>query len=313
MNFKEIEEIILKYNSIVIFHHINPDGDCLGSQFGLKQLIISNFPNIKVYAIGKSNNVLSFMDFKHDPIPDDETLNKSLAIVVDANYLNRIQNSELITNKKIKDVLRIDHHIGGDDLNTVYSWVDQTYCASAEQLAKLAITLKWKISKKAAEYIYLGIYTDSGRFFFDKTTSRTFGLVSKLLETKFDVQSIHNNLSKRSEKEIKFLKEVLNNYETKGNVIYYFLSYKKSNELNLTVENKNRVDFLANINPYTIWIFFIEQEDGAIRVRLRSSIHNVHQIAIKYDGGGHEKASGAIIKNKKKIIEIINLAFQIAK
>ncbi|MGL5308520.1 MAG: DHH family phosphoesterase, partial [Metamycoplasmataceae bacterium] len=39
MNLKEIESLILKYKSIVIFHHINPDGDCLGSQFGLKELI----------------------------------------------------------------------------------------------------------------------------------------------------------------------------------------------------------------------------------------------------------------------------------
>lgn len=313
MKFKKIEELISGYSSIVIFHHINPDGDCLGSQFGLKELIVNNFPNIKVYAIGDSKNVLSFMDFKHDKIPSDEILSESLGIVLDANYSNRIQNSELIMTKKIKNTLRIDHHIGDDDLNPIYSWVDETYCASAEQVAELAISLKWKISKKAAAYIYLGIYTDSGRFFFDKTSSRTFGLVSKLIETKFDVQFIHNNLSKRTENEIIFQKEVLNNYETKGNVIFYFLSCEKIKQLNISEENRNRVDFLANINPYTIWIFFIEQEDGDIRVRLRSSIHNIHQIALKYDGGGHEKASGAVIKEKNIIKDIVKLAYEIAK
>ncbi len=312
MNLKKIEEIIKDYQSIIIFHHINPDGDCLGSQFGLKELINDNFPHIKVYAIGDSKNILPFMQFKHDEIPSEEILSQSLGIVVDANFSNRIQYSELIMSKKLKSVLRIDHHIGGDDLNPIIVWVDQSYCASAEQIAELAINLNWKISKKAAAYIYLGIYTDSGRFFFDKTSSRTFNLVSKLLKTKFDVQFIHNNLSKRTKEEIIFLKEVLNNYETKENVIYYFLSVSKSKELNLSEEKRNRVDFLSNIQPYTIWIFFIEQESGDIRVRLRSSTHNVHQIAQFYGGGGHEKASGAVIQTKEQINEIVEMASKIS-
>ncbi|MGL6125120.1 MAG: DHH family phosphoesterase [Metamycoplasmataceae bacterium] len=312
MNLKKIEDIIISYKSIVIFHHINPDGDCLGSQFGLKQLINDNFPGIDVYAIGDSKNVLPFMNFKHDDIPNNEILSKSLGIIVDANFSIRIQNSELIINKNVKNVLRIDHHIGGDDVNPIYSWVDTSYCASAEQIAELAINLKWKISKIAAAYIYLGIYTDSGRFLFDKTSSRTFHLVSELLKTKFDVQNIHNNLLRRTENEILFQKEVLNNYETKGNVIYYFLSCKNADKLKLTQENRNRVDFLANIEPYKIWIFFIEQEDGNIRVRLRSSIHNVHKIAEKFGGGGHEKASGAMIKTKSEMNEVIEDAFKLS-
>ncbi len=312
MHLKKIEEIIQQYKSIVIFHHINPDGDCLGSQFGLKELIQDNFPLIKVYAVGDSKNVLSFMDFKHDEIPSDEILLESLGIVVDANFSNRIQDSDLMMDKKIKSVLRIDHHIGGDDLDPLYSWVDQSFCASAEQIAELAVNLNWKISKKAASYIYLGIYTDSGRFFFDKTSSRTFKLVSKLTKTKFDVQFIHNNLSKRTKEEIVFLREVLNNYETKGHTIYYFLSFKKTQELKLSEEGRNRVDFLANIQPYTIWIFFIEQENGDIRVRLRSSTHNVHQIAQEYGGGGHEKASGAVVKTKAQMQEIVEKAEKIS-
>lgn len=304
----EIQKIIKKYSSIIIFHHINPDGDCLGTQFGLRELIQDNFPDKKVYVVGDSNNILSFLDFKHDSIPDEEILLESLGIVVDANFTNRIENSELITQKKIKNIIRIDHHIGGDDLEPIYSWVDTSYCASAEQVAQLAIKLKWKISKKAASYIYLGIYTDSGRFFYDKTSARTFGLAAELLKTKFDVQYIHNNLSKRNREDIIFQREVLNNYKTSGNTIYYYLTDKKSRELNISHNNKNRVDFLANINPYTIWIFFIEQDNGDIRVRLRSSIHDVHQIAIQYGGGGHEKASGAILKNKKEIAEIVKKA-----
>ncbi|YAF50705.1 DHH family phosphoesterase [Mycoplasmopsis synoviae] len=40
-------EAIEKYQNIIILHHIRPDGDCLGSQFGLAELIKTNYPNKK--------------------------------------------------------------------------------------------------------------------------------------------------------------------------------------------------------------------------------------------------------------------------
>ena len=37
--FKKIIEQIEKYDSIVIFGHVNPDGDCYGAQVGLREII----------------------------------------------------------------------------------------------------------------------------------------------------------------------------------------------------------------------------------------------------------------------------------
>ena len=50
MNKQEIEnavfEKIEKADSIVIFGHVNPDGDCVGSVFGLKKELQYLFPKI---------------------------------------------------------------------------------------------------------------------------------------------------------------------------------------------------------------------------------------------------------------------------
>ena len=45
--FKEILEKIKEFNTIIIHRHLRPDGDCIGSQFGLKYLIEENFPEKK--------------------------------------------------------------------------------------------------------------------------------------------------------------------------------------------------------------------------------------------------------------------------
>lgn len=47
-NFAQIDKLLSSFENIVIFHHIRPDGDCLGAQFGLKHLIEDNYENKKV-------------------------------------------------------------------------------------------------------------------------------------------------------------------------------------------------------------------------------------------------------------------------
>ncbi|MGL4343138.1 MAG: DHH family phosphoesterase [Metamycoplasmataceae bacterium] len=309
--YKEINKLISQHENIVIFHHINPDGDCLGSQFGLKKLIQDNYLNKNVYVIGNSENVLNFMEFKHDEIPNEDILKNALAIIVDANYSNRIKNSELLLNGKIKNILRIDHHPYSDDLNTVFSWVDESYVASCEQITELAMKLNWKISQEAAEYLYLGLITDSGRFFYEKTSSRTHEIASFLFKQKINFFEIHKKMSQRSLKEITFLKEVLSNYQYEEKVIYYFLSQDKIKQLKLENNEMNRVDFLANIDNFHIWIFFIEQDDKKIRVRIRSNGPIINKLAEEFNGGGHQLAAGAFLESKEQISVFIKRAISL--
>ncbi len=119
---------------------------------------------------------------------------------------------------------------------------------------------------------------------------------------------MHKNLSIRTIEELEFNKYVLSNYKTYKNVIYCFISYQNIKKLKLKDSNTNRVDFLANIKGYDIWIFFIQNNDQSIRVRLRSNKFNIAQLAHQYNGGGHKKASGAIIYHENQIIEMVKKA-----
>ena len=42
---------IKKYNRIIIHRHTNPDGDAIGSQVGMKELLKKNFPE-KFFRLG---------------------------------------------------------------------------------------------------------------------------------------------------------------------------------------------------------------------------------------------------------------------
>ena len=100
--FEQIWDLIKKNDSIVIYGHINPDGDCYGSQVGLKEIILANLPGKQVYITG--SGVPPFFDVicKMDEV-SDETIKNSLAIIVDGNDLARM---EILESSPLKNLLK---------------------------------------------------------------------------------------------------------------------------------------------------------------------------------------------------------------
>ncbi|WP_462216784.1 DHH family phosphoesterase [Mycoplasmoides genitalium] len=297
---------IKQFDKIVIFHHVRPDGDCLGAQQGLFHLIKANFKDKEVKCVGNNNNLFSFINMTFTNQIDESFLKEALAIVVDANYKNRIELRELLDKKLFKAVLRIDHHPNEDDLNTSFNFVEDSYVACCEQIVEMATVAKWTIPPVAATLLYIGIYTDSNRFLYSNTSYRTLYLAAILYKAKADIRIVHDHLNHTSLADLKFKKYVYNHFKTQGQVIYFICTKKIQKRLRMTADQCARVNLLSNIADYKIWLFFIEQANNEIRIELRSNGINVRDIAIKYGGGGHNNASGAIITNKKQISDVVS-------
>ncbi|WP_322949483.1 DHH family phosphoesterase [Mycoplasmopsis cynos] len=306
-NLELVTKELIKYDSIVIFHHIRPDGDCLGSQFGLRELLRTNFPNKKIYVIGDNKNMFSFLDFKMDDIPTDEILKKSLGVIVDANFKERIEHRFVLDKEIFAKLIRIDHHPNDDDLgDNTTRWVDSSYSAADEMITEIAVVNNWNITPKAANYLYLGINTDSGRFLFNNVKSRTLYLASKLYDAGLEADYIHTNLSLSTLDDLKFNSWLLSTLKTRGGVAYIQNSLEDTIKMNKTPQSSMRVNIIANIKDFPLWVQFIEEEDHRIRVEFRSNGPIVRNVAIKWGGGGHERASGAIINSFDQIEQVID-------
>ena len=59
--FEAVLDCIKNYDTIIIHRHSRPDGDAMGSQIGMKHLILQNFEGKTVYMVGDATNYLSFM------------------------------------------------------------------------------------------------------------------------------------------------------------------------------------------------------------------------------------------------------------
>ncbi|KDE41494.1 DHH family phosphoesterase [Metamycoplasma hyosynoviae] len=308
-NWKIAVEAIESHKNIFIFHHIRPDGDCLGSQFGLAEFIKTNYPDKNVFVLGDAIGSFPFMNFKHDKFEeiDKKYLENSLGVVVDANNSNRIQFSEYLVQKKFTKTLRIDHHPETPDIDYDYTWENEDYIASGEQVAYIAMNAKWKVTDQAARYTYLAIYTDSGRFQYDAVSKRTFEVMTYLHKApNFRVWDINLPMSYRDEKKVRFSAYVLLNYKKLGKVLYFHVTKKIQKKFKLDSNQANDVGILSNIGDCKIWLFFIDLPDGSIRVRVRSNSITINEICRKYaPGGGHAFASGATVHNKKEMMKLV--------
>ena len=61
--------------------------------------------------------------------------------------------------------------------------------------------------------------------------------------------------------------------------------------------SRGMVATMADVKGVDIWVNFTESQDGVL-CELRSSRFNINPIAVKYGGGGHQKASGATVPDR---------------
>ena len=300
----EALELLKKYDTVIIHRHTNPDGDAMGSQIGLKNLLLDNFPEKKVYAVGDSAGRFSFMDGSvMDEIPD-ETYKGALAVILDSAEHSLVSDDRYTLAEK---TLRIDHHIFCEKFADV-EIVETAFESCAGLVTHLAREWGLTINTSAAKALFTGIVTDSGRFRYDSTTPRTFSDAAFLLEKGFNPTEIYDKLYVDDFSMIKMRAGfVLDIRFTKNNVAYIYSDRKKVVGLGVSdfTVSRGMVNVMAELRGVDVWVTFTESTDGPVLAELRSRNSDINKIAVKYGGGGHLKASGASLKDKAQAMEML--------
>ena len=217
--FTALLEKIKEFDTIIIHRHSNPDGDALGSQIGLKNIIKENFPEKTVYAVGDMTARYAFMEGSEMDVIDDAVYENALAIVLDTSASALISDERY---KTAKATARMDHHIFCEKICEI-EVTDTSYESCCGLITEFAVKTGLKLNPLAAKSLYTGMVTDSGRFRYDSTTSQTFRLASRLLEEKFDTGEIYAGLYADDFEHVKLRAQfVLKIQFTEENVAYIY-------------------------------------------------------------------------------------------
>ncbi len=305
---KQILEEIKKYSKIIIFRHLRPDGDAVGSTMGLRAMLRASFPDKDIRVINSdSAEYLSHLG-NEDGEVDDAFYSDALGIVIDTATSARISNQKYSLCEKL---IKIDHHIPVESYGDI-NWEDKEKSSASEMIAEFyyANRNELVLDKDGATCIYTGMVTDSGRFRFSSTSGETMRYAGMLLDFGIDIETLYAKLYMKDFALYKFEAYVYQKMKiTDNGVAYLYVDKRMQERFSLSSDDAGAaVSYMDAIKGSLIWVAFIENDDGTARVRLRSRFVTINKLAEKYSGGGHACAAGATVGSRKEARKLIKEA-----
>ena len=301
--FENIHDLIRRYDRIILHRHAHPDGDAIGSQVGLKHLILENFPGKTVLCVGDPAGRYAFLpDAVMDEVPD-EAFAGALSIILDTSGHGLISDDRY---RLAETTARIDHHLFLEQI-AEEEVVDPSFESCCGLIAAMAEELGWRVPDSAALLLYAGMVTDSGRFRYDATTPRTLRLAANLLSHGLDTNALYRDLYALPMEEVQMRASFTSRIQrTPRGAAYIYTDRETFQSLHTDFFTVSRgmVSVMSDIEGVEIWANFTENEEGVV-CELRSVFRDVSPIAFKYGGGGHPKACGATVKDKEEALRML--------
>lgn len=307
----KILDKIEEYDKIIIGVHKRPDGDCLGTAYGLKNIIKTSFPNKTVKVAAETVKYLKFLGKPNEL--KDKHFEGALFISVDTAGTDRIYEQRYT----LADFfIKMDHHIAVEDFGDI-DYVDTGRPAATLIVMDLFNVAegKLKIGKEGTRALYTGTLTDTGRFKYSGVNGDTFRSMSVLFDNGLETKEIYDNLDVRSENLTKYKGHFLQNFKkTENGVAYFKVKPRFLKKYGITLgDASSLVNELSYFDDCPLWILMAEYEGKIVRARMRSKGPAINELANKYNGGGHPMACGANLGTWKKAKELLKDMDQLAK
>ena len=302
---RRILDKIKEYNRIILFRHKRPDGDAVGSTMGLAEILRATYPEKEVYV--QNTDYAKYLEFLggEGEIIADELYADALGLIMDTATLERVSNPK---HSLCREIIKIDHHIPVQSYGVV-EWVEELRSSCCEMVAAFYDYHKDELvlTPKAANFIYTGMVTDSGRFRFRDVSAETLRLAGVILSAGIDTETLYANLYLKDFEDFKFEAFAHEKMEiTKNGVAHLYVTKDIQEQWGISTEQASySVGYMDSIKGSLIWLAFIDNPDGSIRVRLRSRFVTVSELAERYNGGGHACAAGSTVYSEEERLQLL--------
>lgn len=297
-SYEAIAENLLKADKILIFPHINMDGDCLGSSAALCLALRELGKEAFVLADTNTPHNLDFLE-SGVVTRDKNIFNEyDLAILVDCGSKKRIGDRVDIFDKAIKKGVIDHHHTSEEDTAFNFGVIEPGSAATAELIYLIIEKMGVTVSLQIARCIYAAINTDTGSFQHSNTTKRTHTIVTKLYDIEgFNASEITDLLYKRQSISSMRLEgciiEEMKTFED-GEIAIGCVTQKMLKETDAVMsDSEGVIQKLLGIEGAEVACLLKEDSPDTIRASLRAqSMVDVSKIARHFGGGGHVRAAG---------------------
>lgn len=288
IDVKKCAALLKEQDNILILTHAHPDGDTLGSGFGLCRALIKMGKKARVIngdEIPKKYNYLyngmPCFDFKEDYIVAVDVATENLLGSLAEAYSGKIN-------------LCIDHH--GTNTEFAENLYLRETAAASELVYEILSELGIDVDKDIANCLFTGISTDTGCFRYASVTASTFQIAARLLDCGADNGFINRVMFETKTKTYARLERLaidsMKMYCDDKIAIMTVTQemYKKSGS------NEQETEALApltrQVEGVEIGVTIREKPDGSCKASFRTFEKiNAAKIAKLFGGGGHPQAS----------------------
>lgn len=295
----EIAKRIKQARRVVIFSHMRPDGDAVGSSLALACALDKLGVECEVCNESLMPSNLSFLKgLKRIKKSFNGEADLFVALdSADEMRLGTLSDTFAFAKRKT-DTINVDHHVS----NTGYAKYNyiRACAANCMNVASLLDLLGVEIDKEMATYLLVGLLTDSGNFSHDDVDEECFLLAARLVKAGADIRELTYNLFKKQSKARAAL-----HAEAMSKMRYYLedrfavIVIPKASMEKFGADvgmTEGFVDFPLNVETVEVAASLMEVKKGQYKVSLRSKLYaDVNGIAGTYGGGGHIRAAGCML------------------
>ena len=306
--FKEIAEVLLKAEKILIYPHINADGDAVGSAAALCHTLRRLGKTAYVLIEEQLPANLRFMDKGYFTFDEKVIEQPDVSVCVDCGDFGRfpMRREKFLS---ARTTVCVDHH-GTTQNFCDYNYVDSAAAATGELIYALIKEMVPEADVETGEAIFAAITTDTGNFQYSNTTKNCHLIMAELYDLGVDTNKVSVEIyeNERQEK-LMITTKALSTLEIFGGGCgaIAHLTLEDMKEIGAEpFETDGVIQKLRSISGVEYAALVKEKEPGVIRVSMRAKRRgNVASIASELGGGGHVKAAGCTLN--MPLDEAVNL------
>ncbi|MBO7328430.1 MAG: bifunctional oligoribonuclease/PAP phosphatase NrnA [Lentisphaeria bacterium] len=295
---------LMAAKKVLLMTHQRPDGDALGSTFGMQEFLRNNGIAADVLIPGgvlpRRYTLLCtgfLSSVTAEALNDYDTF-----LALDCANPERLGCGEYFSaaDLPVKNFICIDHH-AGNSLNAAISWIAPDSGSTCQMVMELINALNLPLSSAGATFLLTGMMTDTGCFCFSNTNGKTMRAAAMALDRGAELEKIANQIFfSKPLNQLKFeaamvercLKTACN-----GKFAYACLTGEIMEEFNFDLrEDEGLIDILRGLEGVVIAMLVHRRADGwRVSLRSKDSNYPVRPVALQFNGGGHALAAGCTI------------------
>ena len=296
---EEIANVLKNLKSAVIFTHVRPDGDTLGSGMALARALSLCNVRCEVVNDGEIPEKFGFLEGVAS-IRTAPSFDAQAYICVDVSAEARLGELQttFFRGARKKITVNIDHHVSNTRF-CKYNFVRER-ASNCENIAEIIRAMGVPMDKPLAEYLMVGMVTDSGNFSHGDVNGDTFREAAYAADAGASVKDIsYEVFKKQSKRRAEMYASVISKlrYFLDDRLAVALVSQDTLTEYALKQDaTEGIVDFALDIDVVEVSACLMEMKKGQYKVSLRSKGRvNVNRVANVFGGGGHVLASGCML------------------